>query len=574
VCGDGTADIGEDCDGTDLTGETCRSQGFDGGRLTCNADCSFNTRGCTSRTCGDGTVNGTEDCDGSDLDGGTCTGLGFDSGRLACAGDCSYDTSGCVTFTCGDGTINGIEDCDGTMLGGENCISQGFTGGTLACNAGSCTFNTAGCGTEECTDAVDNDFDTQADCADADCTAACADACNTVPTLADPSTVDGDTTGHADLYDGACEIGDGGEVIYSFTPAVTGSVVIGLSSASDQGISAWTACGTGELGCADRFFGGTDEALIVAGTAGTPVFVQVEAFGAGSEGPYTLDVTSSSCGNGVVDAGEACDDGNVDPNDGCSATCVIECGDGACGPNENFCGCPADCANVATACDGACECGSFNPPGNSCACDDLCIEFGDCCSNETSACGTQNVTFNLVGNTPVPITDGGYNGTLTSMGCMQIPTPAIGTIVSVNSVQVTASMTFIGDLTFKLVSPSGTVVTLMSRPGGAEVADNGADNPAGSGDDLVSGFPITFSQSATVSAENMGAAPGTIICQTAAPGDGICNYVPNPGAALPGDLNSFTGQSPTGTWQFCTGDSFPADVPTVSNVVINLTIAG
>src|SRR6266704_770638 len=31
-----------------------------------------------------------------------------------------------------------------------------------------------------------------------------------------------------------------------------------------------------------------------------------------------------SCGNGTLDAGEACDDGNGLPGDGCSATCDVE----------------------------------------------------------------------------------------------------------------------------------------------------------------------------------------------------------------------------------------------------------
>ncbi len=34
------------------------------------------------------------------------------------------------------------------------------------------------------------------------------------------------------------------------------------------------------------------------------------------------------CGNGVLEAGEQCDDGGVEPRDGCSATCRSECGNG------------------------------------------------------------------------------------------------------------------------------------------------------------------------------------------------------------------------------------------------------
>lgn len=33
---------------------------------------------------------------------------------------------------------------------------------------------------------------------------------------------------------------------------------------------------------------------------------------------------SAACGNGVIESGEQCDDGNVDPNDGCSSSCQVE----------------------------------------------------------------------------------------------------------------------------------------------------------------------------------------------------------------------------------------------------------
>jgi hypothetical protein len=49
ACGDGVRDGTEQCDGTDLGGETCTTltAGFaQGGTLTCNADCTFNTTDC------------------------------------------------------------------------------------------------------------------------------------------------------------------------------------------------------------------------------------------------------------------------------------------------------------------------------------------------------------------------------------------------------------------------------------------------------------------------------------------------------------------------------------------------
>jgi cysteine-rich repeat protein len=50
------------------------------------------------------------------------------------------------------------------------------------------------------------------------------------------------------------------------------------------------------------------------------------------------DAHVAACGDGVVDPGEACDDGNDHGMDGCSATCEIEhlccCGNGAVEPGE------------------------------------------------------------------------------------------------------------------------------------------------------------------------------------------------------------------------------------------------
>ncbi|MCA9669594.1 MAG: SUMF1/EgtB/PvdO family nonheme iron enzyme [Myxococcales bacterium] len=50
----------------------------------------------TAPVCGDRIVNGSEQCDGAALDGATCASQGFDGGELSCDGDCRFDTSGCV----------------------------------------------------------------------------------------------------------------------------------------------------------------------------------------------------------------------------------------------------------------------------------------------------------------------------------------------------------------------------------------------------------------------------------------------------------------------------------------------
>src|SRR5262245_8210181 len=64
----------------------------------------------------------------------------------------------------------------------------------------------------------------------------------------------------------------------------------------------------------------------------------------------TTSTTPPSCGNGVQDPGEECDDGNLNPNDGCTSFCTI-CGNGhitapeSCddGNHDGLDNCPADC---------------------------------------------------------------------------------------------------------------------------------------------------------------------------------------------------------------------------------------
>jgi hypothetical protein len=48
LCGNGNIDSGEECDGSNLGGQTCASRGYAGGTLTCNSNCTFNTSQCTS----------------------------------------------------------------------------------------------------------------------------------------------------------------------------------------------------------------------------------------------------------------------------------------------------------------------------------------------------------------------------------------------------------------------------------------------------------------------------------------------------------------------------------------------
>ncbi|MCA9570787.1 MAG: hypothetical protein KC656_23260, partial [Myxococcales bacterium] len=65
VCGDNVLSPNEVCEGFELRGETCVTQGFSAGRLACTSDCVLDTTACSS--CGDDTADGSEVCDGTDV---------------------------------------------------------------------------------------------------------------------------------------------------------------------------------------------------------------------------------------------------------------------------------------------------------------------------------------------------------------------------------------------------------------------------------------------------------------------------------------------------------------------------
>jgi subtilisin-like proprotein convertase family protein len=128
---------------------------------------------------------------------------------------------------------------------------------------------------------------------------------------------------------------------------------------------------------------------------------------------------------------------------------------------------------------------------------------------------------------------------------------------------VAMAHTWVGDLVVKLISPANTVVTLMSRPGVVEAADDGTA-AGGDSSNLVIGFPVTWKDGAAVSAENMGntIANAGNVCQN----DGICVFDPNAGAATPGKLAAFIGQAGPGTWKLCVGDGGLGDIGSIDQV--------
>lgn len=160
VCGNGILegddddDDGEECDGQQFDpGDSCGTESPGSrGQLRCAADCSIDISRCAK--CGDGTITPvTEECDGSDLAGQSCTSLGSRGGTLKCnPTSCRFDRSGCEADCVAGGfgcCPTGTKPCNGI------CVPDAVVccgPGTDVCNGG-CIPNGALCcapGTQQC----------------------------------------------------------------------------------------------------------------------------------------------------------------------------------------------------------------------------------------------------------------------------------------------------------------------------------------------------------------------------------------------------------------------------------------
>jgi cysteine-rich repeat protein len=137
---------GEECDGADLAGRTCQSEGFRGGTLSCRADCTLDTSRCSAAECGNAVREPGEECDdGNQDDGDAC----LPGCRLARCGD----GLACRAPSCTTGPRGGPEECDdGNADDGDACprtCAFAACGDGLVCSAPGCTTGPAG-GPEEC----------------------------------------------------------------------------------------------------------------------------------------------------------------------------------------------------------------------------------------------------------------------------------------------------------------------------------------------------------------------------------------------------------------------------------------
>jgi subtilisin-like proprotein convertase family protein len=177
------------------------------------------------------------------------------------------------------------------------------------------------------------------------------------------------------------------------------------------------------------------------------------------------------------------------------------------------------------------------------------------------------------------IVDNAYDGTLASMTCVSLSVGSVGadlvSEVEVGSLGLVHG--WVGDLVVKLVSPAGTVLTLLSRPGYNEPQDDG-NGCCGEDSDLAyegatGAGALSFSDLAATSAELLGA--GLSGSGKACLDDGVCALLPSPGKGPGLALSDFYGENAVGTWQVCVGDAGSSFAGTFQQVTLELvTVAG
>lgn len=123
--------------------------------------------------------------------------------------------------------------------------------------------------------------------------------------------------------------GSGNNATYAITPTVTGNLSLSLLANFPNALlhvrrdCAETTTLVDCNGAADALVPLETNIPVVAEQT---VYVFVDSGSSSANGLYTLDarLTVAACGNGLLDTGEECDDGNKVDADGCSASCTVE----------------------------------------------------------------------------------------------------------------------------------------------------------------------------------------------------------------------------------------------------------
>lgn len=359
TCGDGVINAHSDgtiesCEigergGTALACDSDGDEVDDGTQeQACNSTCTGWTTDtdaeCVPASCGNSVVDTGEDCDDGDYNGR----YGY------CGADC-LDTS---RYYCGDGELSGSEVCDCGAAGGTSPSGARPYGGSTAVCAGAngtystnplltCAWDCQGpanyCGDET----VDED---EGEVCDEDTVSWSGKLC-----LTDGSSSFGVSTYAECTSDADCPAGN--ECTGSECPISTVCVEGDIGAVCDDDADCDTSSGSGDGVCSTQVYETTRTAdCLNDGSNGETCTVSATWL--------TTDCRAiGSCGDGTVDLGEACDDGNTTNTDACTNECLANvCGDGFVYAGEEQCdegavngdGCSSSYGSSCTACSVSC----------------------------------------------------------------------------------------------------------------------------------------------------------------------------------------------------------------------------
>jgi truncated hemoglobin YjbI len=166
------------------------------------------------------------------------------------------------------------------------------------------------------------------------------------------------------------------------------------------------------------------------------------------------------------------------------------------------------------------------------------------------------------------IPDDTYDGTLESMRChaFVVADDEVDVITGAE-LSIGIAHSFIGDLVIKVQSPNLDTLTVLNRPGFAELTDSGVGGP-GDNSALFGVVPIRFADEAPFVAELMGS---NLPANHAVCADDLeCDFRPSPGMGPGSNFAGFKGSDAAGTWQVCVGDAGKGHVGNVNSIVLTI----
>lgn len=121
------------------------------------------------------------------------------------------------------------------------------------------------------------------------------------------------------------------DAVFMIDPPITGFLRAKVKGNFNTQLYARTGCDADaaaftDLACSDAIGGTGAESIAVPVTKGTRLYLIVDGSADLGSGAFQLDVsiTASVCGNGIIEGGETCDDGNSLAGDGCGPSCLLE----------------------------------------------------------------------------------------------------------------------------------------------------------------------------------------------------------------------------------------------------------